>query len=80
MTRLVPGAASDDDSAGQHWVPQSLRSAGQIPEGLHNFASHVLVGHRPFAFSVAMGEIVGYSLSKFTVGVRGTLVAFVWPM
>ena len=80
MTRLLPGAASGDDFAGQHWVPSSLRTAGEFPEGLHTFGAPVLVGHRPHAFSVSMSEIPAFSMSKFILGVSGTLVAFVWPM
>ena len=45
-----------------------------------SFAFPVIVGHRPYAFTVAMGEIPRYSMSKFIMGVSGTLVAFVWPM
>ena len=80
MTRLLPGAASGDDFAGQHWVPLSLREAGEVPEGLYTFASPVLVGHRPHAYSVAMAEKLGFSMSKFIVGISGTRLALVWPM
>ncbi|MFM7986472.1 MAG: hypothetical protein ACKPKO_44885, partial [Candidatus Fonsibacter sp.] len=80
MTRLVPGAASGDDCAKQHWLSNSLRSAGEVPVGLHTCGALVFVGHRPHAFSVAMAQIPAFSMSKFIVGVSGTLVAFVWPM
>jgi hypothetical protein len=80
MTLLVPGAAIGDDCEGQHWVPLSLREAGEVPEGLYTFASLVMVGHRPYAYSVAMAEIPVYYMSKFIVGVSGALLALVWPM
>ena len=51
-----------------------------MPEGLYTFASPVFVGHRPYAYSVAMVEIPGFSMSKLLVGVSGTLLALVWPM
>ncbi|MFM7990505.1 MAG: hypothetical protein ACKPKO_65420, partial [Candidatus Fonsibacter sp.] len=60
--------------------PSSLRSAGEVPEGLHTFGAPVLVGHRPHAFSVSMSKIPAFSMSKLIVGVSGTLVASVWPM
>ena len=80
MTRIASGAASGDDFAGQHWVPKSLRSAGEVPAGLHAFGALVIVGHRPHAFSVAVPEISWFSMTNFIVGISGTLVAFVWPM
>ena len=80
MTRVVLGAATGDGFAGQHWVPLSLREAGEVPEGLCTFASLALVGHRPCSYSVAMADISGLSMSKFMVCISGTLLAFVWPM
>ena len=80
MARLVPGAATSDDFAGQHWVPLSLREAGEVPEGLYTFASLAIVGHRPHAYSAAMAEIPGLYMSKFMVGVSGTLLALFLPM
>ena len=61
-------------------VSLSLRGAGEKPEGLYTFDFIVIVGHRPYAYSVAMAEIPVYYMSKFIVGVSGALLALVWPM
>jgi hypothetical protein len=75
-----PAGSPHDAVPSMEWVPEILKDADVMPEGLEGHAHLFLVSGQKLSYFQGMGSVPYDGLPHVVVGIKGSFLMNVWPM